>query len=171
LLQIENRSKILNLQNKHWKKIEKSQEDLKLLEKEKQMSNQELLKYQKLNAKLESEKFHLKEKETILEDMINYHETRFQQLTEKLQNIDKIILETSPTNGFTKLRQSQHQEKKENLHKNESQIEKNQKSFKHANKQNLENNTISKNNEDTKTKENLYKYEPSQIEKINNLFF
>merc|ERR1712034_148823 len=117
------------------------------------MGNQELLKYQKLNAKLESEKFHLKEKETILEDMNNYQKTRFQQLTEKLQNIDKKIFETSPTNGFTKLRQSQHQENKKNLHKNESKIEKNQKSFKseeHVNKQNVKNDTNSKNHEDTK---------------------
>merc|ERR1712034_177889 len=102
------------------------------------MGNQELLKYQKLNAKLESEKFHLKEKETILEDMNNYQKTKFQQLTEKLQNIDKKILETSPTDGFRKLRQSQ----QKNLHKNESGIEKNQKSFKleeHAIKQNVKN--------------------------------
>merc|ERR1711925_20618 len=50
LIHIEHRSKVLNLRNKHWNEIEKSKEDLKLLEKAKQMRNQE---YQKLNAKLE----------------------------------------------------------------------------------------------------------------------
>merc|ERR1711925_14369 len=66
LIHIDNRSKLSNLRNKHWEEIEKSKENLKLLEKEKRIGNQELLKSQKLNEKLVFENVHLKKKETFL---------------------------------------------------------------------------------------------------------
>merc|ERR1712034_302801 len=61
LIDIKNCSKILNLRNQHWQEIEKSKEEFQLIAKEKQMNNQELSKYQKLNEILESEKFDLKQ--------------------------------------------------------------------------------------------------------------
>jgi hypothetical protein len=116
LIQIENRSKISTLRNKYWKEVENGKDNLKLLEKEKRISNQELSKYHQLNAKLDLENITLKQKE---KEMINNHAAQLKQFPEKIQNIKKIILETSPTNAL----QSETQEKKEKLQKNKSKTE------------------------------------------------
>merc|ERR1712034_206034 len=72
LIQIENRSKLLNLKNKNWKDIENLKEDyLKLLEKEKRMNNQKLSRFQELNEKLEFENITLKNQKNILKEMVN----------------------------------------------------------------------------------------------------
>merc|ERR1711925_4325 len=115
------------------------------------------------------EKVHLKKKETFLEEMINEYETKFQQLSGKLQNFEKIMF----INGCIKLRQSQQQDEKEDLYNNESQIENNQdfiKSEDHKSKQHLvENETILNENVETKTKEELQTYELKM--EINDISF
>jgi len=151
LIQIENRSELLNLKNTNLKEIEKKEENLQLIAKEKRIINQELSKCQKTNEQLELENGILKEKETFLKEMITNHVIRLRQLTAKLQNIEKTISETSPTNGLIKLSQSQHQETKTNLYKSESQIENIQEFVKSE--------TISNENVETNTKEKLQNYE------------
>jgi len=116
---------IMNKQNEtNQEKITLKQ--IELIEEAKQITNEKLSKYQKLNEKLESENITLKETVKVLKEITKDHETSLKELTENLQNIDNIILETSSTNDRVELRQSQHKDKKENLHQCDSQIEQNQ---------------------------------------------
>jgi len=115
------------------------------LEKEKQMSNQELLKYQTLNAKLDLENVTLKQKENFLKEMINNHAEKLQKFPKKLQNIEKIILETSSP------KESKNSEIKVNRHQNK-----------------LDNETDSNQNVEMEAKEKLKKYQSLKMKKKNH---